>query len=193
MEAIKVKICELYLILMAANDNNVIALKLDQMYEKQERMEGKISMLTERVLHPEDGIFAKVKTASFDVSKNKEDINNIYKNIDKLLAVCEANQNSVITIENWIKNHEERDNELRNTIKSLAEAIKQYASDKDEELDPLKKDYDLRMSTKIWKDRLIWLIISGLVVAIAIPPLKKLIKDDYATKPKVEEKTSSKK
>ena len=171
-----------------AENLSVIALKLDQVADNQEKTDQKVSKLTERVLNPESGLFAKVQFNGMLTKQNKENVDELYDGVDKLLKVCESHETSVSAIEGWMNNHEERDNELRDSVKKLTDSVKEKFEEKDKELKPLQDDYTVRVSNKVWKDKVIWLIISALIMAIVIPPIVKLFKDDYQEKPKIETK-----
>lgn len=174
---------------------NVIALKLDQLVEKHEDTDQKVSKLTDSVLDPESGLFAKVRINDMLTARNREDVDELYENVDKLLTICESHDKSVTAIEGWMKNHEERDDELRDSVKTLADSVKEYTDwteekfdEKDEELKPLKEDFTVRKANKVWKDKIIWIIISALILGIVVPPIVNLFTGNYQEKPKIETK-----
>jgi len=171
---------------MAADSLSVIAVKLDQIAERQDRTDSKVSAITERVLNPENGVFAKVRTNDALSAKNREDIDKLSKSVDKLLSICETHERTVSAIERWTKEHEERDSELRQNVNKLAETIVSKFEDQDKNFKPIKEDFIIRNSNKVWKDRVVWLIISALITALALPPIVNLFKNDYEIKPKIE-------
>ena len=171
------------------SDNNVITLKLEQVAIRQENTDKKISMLTDRVLNPESGLFAKLKSNEVQTGRNREDLEDLHENIDKLLSVCQTHENSVSAIERWMENHEQRDDELRNNIEQLTKSVKDYTNwtekkfEKNEEsLRPLRDDLTIRKSNKLWKDKILWIIITGLVMALAVQPIVKLFSGSYQEK-----------
>lgn len=171
---------------MAADNLNVITLKLDQMVERQVRTDDKLSMITERVLNPESGVLAKIRHSDIVNARNREDINELHESVDKLLAVCEAHERSVSSIEKWVKDHEERDNEIKKSILKLADTVTIKFKEQDDSITPLKNDFLIRSNNKIFKDKIIWILISALITALALPPIIKLYKGEFQEKPKVE-------
>jgi len=171
---------------MATDNLSVIAVKLDQIAERQDRTETKVSAITEKVLNPDFGVFAKVKNNETLASKNREDIDKLYKSVDKLLAVSENHEKAISSIERWTKEHEESDQELRANVNKLAETIVLKFEDQDKSLRPLKEDFIIRNSNKHWKEKITWLVISALITALALPPIVNLFKSSHQEKPKIE-------
>lgn len=176
----------------AENLSSLIAFKLDQVAEKQEKTDEKVSNLTERVLNPESGVFARVKENDVQNQRNREDIEELHDSIDKLLLVCESHDKNINTIEGWVEDHERRDNDLRDSVKKLVDSVTKKFIDIDDKLnkklDPLEKDFTVRSANKVWKDKIVWLIISALVLGIAVPPIVKLFTGEYQQKPAIEKK-----
>lgn len=179
-----------------AGDTNVIALKLEQVEANQKSTDQKIGMLKERVLNPETGIFAKLKVTDMQSDRNREDVEDLHDSVDKLLAVCQSHDKSVSAIEGWMRSHEDRDELLRSSINTLTNTVKEYTDwteekfeQHDKEMKPLNDDFTIRNSNKSWKDKLLWIVITGLVTALALPPIVNLFGGNYQEKPKVETKT----
>lgn len=175
--------------------DNVIALRLEQVEAKQKNAEQKLSMLTEHVLNPENGVFAKQKVTEMQSERNREDVEDLHDSVDKLLTVCQSHDTNISSINGWIRNSEERAEQLRESIKTLAETVKEYADwteekleQNDQDLQPLKNDLVVRTSNKPWKDKLLWIVITGLVTALVLPPIVKLFGSGYQEKAKVETK-----
>lgn len=171
---------------MAADNLNVITLKLDQMVERQVRTDDKLSMVTEKVLNPESGVLAKIRHSDIVNARNREDINELHESVDKLLAVCETHERSISSIEKWMKDHENRDSDLRKSITKLADTVTLKFEEQDKNLAPIKNDFLIRSNNKIFKDKIIWILISALITALALPPIIKLYKGEFQEKPKVE-------
>lgn len=176
------------------SDNlSVITLKLDQLADKQERTDEKVSTLTKRVLNPESGVFAKVQANDIYISRNREDIEDLHESVDKLLHICEENSKNFTKIENWATLHEERDDSLRDSVKELANLIKDHVSsaetryqDQEKELRPIKDDFTVRNSNKKWKDKLIWTIVGLILTGILFPPVVNMYKDYFTPKQTIE-------
>jgi hypothetical protein len=170
---------------------NVLAFKLDQVVQTQERTDKKVSILADKILNPEFGLSSKVQTNSINNSRNREDIDELYERIENLLSVCESHEKSVSSIEGWMKNHEERDSELRKSVTILADSITKKFEEQDKQFKPIQLEYIVRTSNKIWKDKVIWLIISALITALALPPAIKAIKNSYQNGDTIELKDKS--
>lgn len=169
-----------------ADSFNVLTLKLDQMAEKQDRTDRKVSELTERVLNPESGVFARAQINDILTSRNRDDIDELHEGVEKLLSVCETHEKSVSAIEGWMRNHEERDNDLRKSVTKLAETVIRKFEEKDLEIKPLREDHIVRSSNKVWKDKIIYFIITVLLTSLVLPPVINLYKESNKDKPKVE-------
>jgi len=177
-------------------NNDVIALKLDQITEKQEHTDRRLSMLTERVLSPESGAFSQLQAVKVISEKNAENIDELYDSADKLLEICKIQEKNLQIIEKWVESHDQRNNQLRDNIEKLANTVKEYTDWTEEKFDqndknikPLQDDFTIRKSNKSWKDKLMWIIITGLITALALPPVIKLFGNGYQEKPKVEIKS----
>lgn len=178
---------------MPSADLDVIAIKLDQMASNQKDTDKKVDILTERMLDPENGLFARVRSNEIYTQRNEEYINELTESVDKLLSVCETHDKSVITIENWVKSHDERDNDLRQTVNKLAESVQSHSKSIDQkfeksekELLPMKEDFTVRQSNQKWKDKIYWLLISALIMAVIVPPIVSLIQGNFSPKESVE-------
>jgi hypothetical protein len=171
-----------------ADSLHVVSVKLDQIAQKQEKTDEKLSLLNERVLNPESGLFAKVKINDMQMTSNREDIDELHESIDKLLSVCQSHEKSVSAMERWMADHELRDNELRDSVSKMADSIAKKFEQQDETLQPIKDDYIIRKSNKIWKDGIFWIVVAGLVTSLVLPPIFKLFKGDYQEKQKIENK-----
>jgi len=169
-----------------ADGLNVLAFKLDQVVQTQERTDKKVSVLADKILNPEFGLSSKVQTNSITNSRNREDIDKLYERVEKLLSVCESHEKSVSSIEGWMKNHEERDSDLRKSVTILADSITKKFEEQDKVFKPIQLEHIVRTSNKVWKDKVIWLIISALITALALPPAIRAIKSSYGNGDSIE-------
>jgi hypothetical protein len=138
----------------------VLGMKIDQLALSQHDTAEKVSDIRERVLNPEVGYVAQARDASVKLKLVTDEVLEVKKDIDKLVEACADTNQSLSVIESWVEDHEEQDTNLRKTVEALATI-----------LDPIVDDFKIRASRKKWTDRVVWLILSTLILT-TVPAIK---------------------
>ena len=120
------------------DDLKIIALKLDQLTEIQQQSADKLSDVRERLYDPDEGIYARMKDMhSWAEQHGHED---------------EDRHEQVMA---WTAEHEKKDEQLRDTVTSMATTM-----------EPLVDDYKIRMERRKWTDKIIWLVLTIIITAL---------------------------
>ena len=120
------------------DDLKVIALKLDQLTEIQERTDEKMSDVRERLFDPDEGIYARMKDMTSWAEQHE------HEDVDR--------HNHILA---WTAEHEKQDVELRESVNGMTTVM-----------EPLVDDYKIRMNRKKWTDKLVWLVLSIIITAL---------------------------
>ena len=106
---------------VSSKDLEIIALKLDQVQEKQNDTGEKVGDIRRGLYDPETGLFSQVKELrlwSEDHERSDSEMRKIIEETAKALPEAAA---KIIQIESWKIDHEAQDQEIRNHIKTIAE------------------------------------------------------------------------
>lgn len=163
----------------SSKDFEILALKMDQVHERQAETSKKVSDIRDKVLNPTTGLYPKVVEADVKATSAMHQLNGVKRDIDKLVGVCSNTKQRTTLIESWMDDHEQRDNELRDHVKKIAKG-----------LNPVVDDYKIRMSRRRWTDKVLWLLVSGAIIA-SLATVKALFIDSDSSSErldKIEEK-----
>jgi hypothetical protein len=139
---------------MSTNDG-IIALKIDQLTTMQQEANERLDDIDERLLDPRDGLYKHVRDVRDLSTTTAAETKHIKSELDKLVDVCKNHENRAVSVERWIGDHERRDEELRTHVEKITTAF-----------EPVAKDFDRRMGIKKWTDKVIWAILSVLIVGM---------------------------
>lgn len=122
------------------DDLKVIALKLDQLNDTQERCNEKVTDIRARLYDPDEGLFARVSSLQSLATEHEQ------LDIKREKDLWE-----------WTEEHEERDQDLRTNVASIVDTMQ-----------PLTDDYKIRQSHKKWTDKITWAVLAA-IISILVP------------------------
>jgi iron-sulfur cluster repair protein YtfE (RIC family) len=131
----------------------VLGVKLDRHEESLVRLSKQFErfeqQMTEHLLHPEKGLYSRVSVAGNATSTVIRDAESIRIVIDGIAESTKQHERLLMKIEEWITDHEERDQSLRESVSQLITSVT-----------PLKEDLARRASRQPWINKVIWLVVA---------------------------------
>lgn len=155
-------------------DQSVIVYKIDLLKKSQESTTTKVDELGDRLLNPDTGLFTKMKNVEQKANDNAEKVSELHDDVRQLVKVCARHEERTTDLKRWAEEHERRNDELRETVKTLAETMK-----------PISSDFIIRQNMKKWTDKIIWLILAA-VIAGLLPTIRYMLFQAPLEKEKVQ-------
>lgn len=131
----------------------VLGVKLDRHEESLARLSKQFErfeqQVTDHLLHPEKGLYSRMTVAGNATTTVMRDAESTRIVIDGIAESTKQHERLLTKIEEWITDHEERDQSLRESVSQLVTSVA-----------PLKEDLDRRASRKPWIDKVVWLFVA---------------------------------
>ena len=146
---------------VTSKDLEIIALKLDQVQEKQQETGTKVSDIKEGLYNPNEGLFTQVRDLKLWSDEHEKHDEEMREEVHEIARSAQKVQ----ILEEWKDDHEERDEDLRKSVQSIAASMK-----------PLSADYNVRKVQKKWTDKILWAILAAIIAGV-IPLAKHFFVD----------------
>lgn len=141
---------------LQGNVRSIVTVKLDQLARMHKSTVEKVDDLSDKLLNPEHGLFIKIKDVENTAGNASDAAGRVETELDKLVEVSMNQTLQLQLIESWKEDRDERDEELRELVSSLANSMQ-----------VLTQDLDRRMGIKKWTDKFIWLVIALVLGGLA--------------------------
>ena len=150
---------------VSSKDLEIIALKLDQMQERQAETSQTVNEIHRSLVDPKDGLYTQVadlrrwsEEHERADSQMREQVQDIAKMVHPMVRRTES-------LELQLEENGERDSELRTSVIKISKAM-----------EPLTDDYKVRQSRKKWTDKILWFIIAAVLTSL-VPTVKYVLFD----------------
>ena len=140
---------------VSSKDLEIIAIKLDQVQEKQNETGEKVGDIRRGLYEPDSGLFSKVKELRLWSEEHERNDSEMRKVVEETARSWPEAAARISQMEAWKSDHEIQDREIRNHVKTIVE-----------NMEPLTFDYKSRMSSKTWRDKIKLAIITVVVTTV---------------------------
>jgi len=157
-----------------------ISVKIDQVREQQSENSSKISEIKDGLYNPEKGVYTQVKDIRRWANEHeksdqvmREEVHELHEKFDSKI---EPLGERLALMEQWQRDHEDSDKRARKLQNDIALSLDGGLKQVTESIRPLAEDFKVRQSRKKWTDKIIWTILSTMIVG-AVPAVWSFIKN----------------